>query len=146
MRKICLLILACIFVCSFSVTGYANDAVTVKINGEALASPVSARLENGRTLLPMRAIFEELGAKVNWMPDDELIIATKDDLFIVMQIGNPQMTVQRLNVSKKTVLELDVVPFVENGSTIVPVRAVAESLGARVDWEDETWTVLITTD
>ena len=64
---------------------------------------------------------------------------------IVMQIDNDQMSVQTVTSDENTAISLDVAPFIYNSRTLVPVRAVAESLDAQVDWVAETRTVIINT-
>ena len=49
------------------------------VNGKVLATDVAPQLVNDRTMFPMRAIFEALGAKVTWIEQDELIFAVKND-------------------------------------------------------------------
>lgn len=140
MRKLLIAVVLCVMV--FSQNVFANN-ITVKVNGSVLYSPVPAQIVNDRTVLPMRAIFERLGADVEWIEQERMIFATKDDLFIVMQIDNNKMAVEKIGGEKKTI-ELDTPPFIQEGSTLVPVRAVAESIGAEVKWNGETRTVDIT--
>ena len=124
--------------------GYAQD-VTVKVNGSVLDPPVPAQIVNDRTMLPMRSIFERLGAQVTWLEEDRIIVATRDKSLIVMQIDNTKMSVQNILSDEVTEILLDSPPFIQNDSTMVPVRAVAETLGAKVDWDPETYTVIIST-
>lgn len=140
MRKLLIAVVLCVMV--FSQNVFANN-ITVKVNGSVLYSPVPAQIVNDRTVLPMRAIFERLGADVEWIEQERMIFATKDDLFIVMQIDNNKMAVEKIGGEKK-IIELDTPPFIQEGSTLVPVRAVAESVGAEVKWNGETRTVDIT--
>ena len=119
--------------------------VTVKVNNFVVESPVPAQIVNDRTMLPMRSIFERIGAKVTWMESGKIIFATKGNLLITMQIDNTTMTVQRIENDEITKIELDSPPFIVDGSTIVPVRAVAESLGCSVKWDSQTYTVDIST-
>lgn len=128
----------------FSFTAHAQD-VTVKVNGSVLGPPVPAQIVNDRTMLPMRSIFERLGAQVTWLEEDRIIVATKDKSLIVMQIDNTKMSVQNILSDEVTEILLDSPPFIQNDSTMVPVRAVAETLGAKVEWDPETYTVTIST-
>lgn len=124
---------------------YGEEAeITVKINGETLKTPIAAKIINDRTMLPMRSVFETLGAKVEWAEADQLIFATKGNKLITLKIGYPKIVIQTTESEKSEVLELETAPFIEGDYTLVPVRAVAESLDAKVDWDGETNTVLIT--
>jgi hypothetical protein len=110
----------------------------VKLNGEDLAFDVPPQLINDRTMVPMRKIFESLGAEVEWDGDTQTITASQNDSIIIMQIDN---VVMKINEEEVT---LDVPPQLVDNKTLVPVRAVAEGLNADVDWNDVTQTVIIT--
>ena len=127
-----------------SVSAYAEDEITVTINGTPLVSDVAPQIVNDRTMLPMRAIFEALGANVTWMGEDKLIFATKGDSMIVLQIDNPKMSVQKIGNDENIGVNLDTPPYIKDDRTMVPVRAIAESLDAKVEWLGETKTVVIT--
>ena len=142
MKKIIISLVLCMALL-LPVMASASSDVTVLINGGVLVTDVPARIVEGRTMLPMRAIFERLGANVTWMEEDKLIFATKGDCLIIMQIDNNKMSVRKSGAEENTSIVLDVAPFIENGRTLVPVRAVAESLDANVEWVNETRTVKI---
>lgn len=127
-----------------SISVYAEDEITVTINGTPLVSDVAPQIVNDRTMLPMRAIFEALGANVTWMDEDKLIFATKGDSMIVLQIDNPKMSVQKIGNNENIAVTLDTPPYIKDDRTMVPVRAIAESLDAKVEWIGETKTVVIT--
>ena len=129
-----------------SVNAHAEiKEVTVKVNDIKVESPVPAQIVNDRTMLPMRSIFERIGARVTWMESEKIIFATKDSLLITMQIDNTVMSVRQIENDEIIKIELDSPPFIVNGSTLVPVRAVAESLGCSVKWDPQTYTVDIST-
>lgn len=122
----------------------SEDVITVMINGEKLVTDVNPQLVNDRTMVPMRAIFEALGATVTWFEADQLIFATKDETMIVLQIDNPKMQIQKATEEGVNVVELDTAPYLFESRTLVPVRAVSEALNANVEWIGETNTVVIT--
>ena len=122
-----------------------EKAVTVKVNNFVIESPVAAQIINDRTMLPMRSIFERVGANVSWIEEERIIIATKGKKLITMQIDNPMMSVQSITNDEIVKIELDSPPIIKDDSTIVPVRAVAESLGYSVEWDAQTYTVNIST-
>jgi len=95
-------------------------------------------LGGDRTLVPLRAIFEALGATVDWDGATQTVTAKKDSDVIKLQIGSNEMT-----VNGKTVT-LEVPAQLINGRTMVPVRAIAEAFGAEVYWDAATRTVKIT--
>ncbi|WP_333870351.1 stalk domain-containing protein [Desulforamulus putei] len=110
-------------------------AAQVVIDGKPMEAPVM--LENGTTLVPLRAIFETLNAIVRWEPADKTITAVKDDVTIVLQIGSTSAYRNGERVS------LQVPGKIVNNTTMVPLRFVSESLGAEVHWIDSTQTVVI---
>ena len=116
----------------------ADEGIRVLLNGAELTFDVPPQLINDRTMVPMRRIFEALGAKVEWEGETQTIRATKDGVDIIMQIDNATMSVNGRYFT------LDVPPLLINSRTLVPVRAVAESLEANVEWSNATNTVMIT--
>ncbi len=144
MRKYLLYLLLILTLLSVNVYAETKE-VTVKVNDVKVESPVPAQIVNDRTMLPMRSIFERIGAKVTWMESEKIIFATKDSLLITMQIDNTVMSVQQIENDEIIRIELDSPPFIVNGSTLVPVRAVAESLGCSVKWDPQTYTVDVST-
>lgn len=107
---------------------------------ELIAFDVPPIIENDRVLVPMRAIFEALGATVDWDGNTKTVTAKKDDIEISMQIGNDIL----YKNSEK--IALDVPAKIVDNRTIVPIRAVSEGLGARVEWNETARAVYIYTD
>ncbi len=131
----------------FASAAYADETpVTVTVQGEKLETPIAPQIVNDRTMLPMRSIFEKLGADVTWAADDQMIFAVKDDTFITLKIGFNAMSVQTAGKEGNTSVFLETAPYLQDDYTFVPVRAVAEAFNAKVDWIGETKTVVITTD
>lgn len=87
--------------------------------------------------MPLRGVFESLGAEVSWNGETRSVIAVKNNTVVELQIGNPTATVNGDPVT------IDVPPELREGRTFVPLRFISESLGAVVDWEPETYTVII---
>jgi hypothetical protein len=123
----------------FSDFGYM-PFVSVSLNGRGLDFDVPALIVGGRTLVPMRKVFEELGARVVWDAGTQTVTAYLLDKVIAMQIGNHVMQADGRD------LELDVPPQVLFSRTFAPVRAVSESLGAAVGWDEDSYTVTIAMD
>ena len=116
------------------------DIVTVTVDGNTLQFPLQDPIIiDGRTLVPMRTIFEALGADVQWIDENGVksIIASTDSTTINMTIDSDKFYV---NGEEKT---LDVPAQLINDKTLVPIRAVSESLGCSADWDEETRTVII---
>ena len=140
MKKISWVILiTVIMLLMFQVAAFADDGIAVLIDGKSVEFDVPPQLINGRTMVPMRKIFEEMGASVEWDGDTKTVMATKGDITVIMQIDNLEIAVN----DKKIVL--DVPPLLVDSRTLVPARAVAESFNAKVEWDEENQTVIITT-
>jgi len=97
-------------------------------------------IRDGRTLAPLRAIFEALGASVEWDDATRTITSRRKDRTIILQIDNPTARVNNAPIV------LSVPPVVIGGRTMVPVRFIAESLGAVVTWNESTRTVTVQMD
>ena len=117
----------------------ADAGITVNVDGEEVVFPDQKPiLENDRTLVPLRAIFEALGASVEWDDPTQTVTATKGDITISLQIGSTDLFVNG------TAKVIDVPAKLLNSRTLVPVRAISEAFGCTVDWDDATQTVIIT--
>jgi hypothetical protein len=116
----------------------AGRLIKVEIDGKRLVLPdADPVIENGRTLAPMRYIFETLGAEVEWNASDRSVTGTKDGAEIRLVIDSPSALVNGAEVA------LDTPPVLRSGRTLVPVRFIAESLGAEVEWDAARRTVVI---
>lgn len=116
------------------------DIVTVVLDGKTLQFPLQDPvIKDGRTLVPMRTIFEALGAEVQWIDENgvQSIVATTEDTTINMTINDAKFFV---NGEEK---ELDVPAQLINDKTLVPIRAISESLGCYVGWDETAKTVVI---
>ncbi len=116
---------------------YRDGRVRVRVDGETLLFDVEPEIINDRTFVPMRKIFEKLGAKIEWDDVTQTVTGTKEDTVIKLTIGN---TVATVNGTEKT---LDAIPLLNNGRTMIPLRFVAESLGCKVIWNEENNLVII---
>ena len=109
----------------------------VEVNGESVKTDVPPIIKNNRVLIPMRAIFEALGAEIDWNGETRTVLASTEKNSVRCEIDNNLMTV---NGVAKT---LDVAPEILMNRTLVPARAVSESLGADVEWDEARQTVVI---
>lgn len=119
-------------------TATAAKEVRVIIDGKVQSFEQSAIVLNGSTLVPMRGIFEALGAKITWKADTRTVTATKDGTNIIIQIGSKTATINGKEVT------LAAPATIVNGSTLVPLRFVSEALGSGVEWDGKTNTATIT--
>lgn len=132
------LIVALTLICVQLAFAKTND-ISVAVNGKVLSMDSKPYIKGSRVLVPMRAIFETLGASVDWDEQTQKVTAKKDGLAITLMIGNDKAIVGNGFV------DLDAPAEVNNGRTVVPLRFVAETLGAKVDWKESENKVIITT-
>ena len=118
---------------------FAAGTISVQVNGKALSMDSKPFIKQGKVLVPMRAIFETLGASVKWDDKTQKVTAKKGSTEIALWIGKKEAKVGSKNVI------LDVAAAVDKGRTFVPLRFVAESLGAKVDWVSSKNLVVVTT-
>lgn len=114
----------------------------VYINGEIQYFNQSAYIKNGTTLVPMRGIFEALGASVQFDNGTKKITGIKDGKTIVLTVGNKKAYIKSNGVTGS--VDLSHPAEITNGSTMVPLRFISESLGATVKWDSEFRNVEIT--
>ena len=112
-------------------------APQIYLNNQVLRTEVSPIQQNGRVLVPMRSIFEDLGATVNYNDLNRSITATKGDTVVRMALGSSNATVNSLPV------KLDVPAKAYYGRTLVPLRFVSEAMGAKVNYNANTRVVMI---
>ncbi len=124
-----------------------TDSISVVLNGETVdftddeGNKVEPQLVNDRTMVPVRKIFEVLGANIDWDGATNTVTATKAEKVMQLQIDNNVATVKTGNDVEK--IELDAAPVIIDGRTLVPARFISETLGLKVGWDEATQTVVI---
>lgn len=112
--------------------------IRVYLDGRQLAFDVEPVIDSGRTLVPLRAIFEAMGARVDWQPSTRTVTAIRGNTTVVMKIGSTQPTVNG------KIVNLDVPAKIVKNRTLVPLRFVGEAFGGKVEWDAAARTVRIT--
>jgi len=134
--------LVLIFALSFISTPVLNaneGEINVTIDGELVNFDVAPQIIGGRTMVPMRAILEALGAGVEWYGDAQTIVATTASGEVIhLGIGSNTVIVNNRRI------DMDVAPIISDGRTLVPARFVAEAMGMSVEWDERINTVAIT--
>lgn len=118
----------------------AEAPIAVYVNGEQVQFDVDPVMESDRVLVPMRFIFEALGANVSWDESTRTAIGTKGTDSVSITIDNTVMYKNGQEVI------LDVPARLIDGRTLVPVRAVSAGMGAQVVWNGKSRQVIITTN
>ncbi len=143
-KKVLALLTAAAITCAnlsaLPMTAMAEDEeIKVYVDGERLEFDVDPVTEDDRTLVPMRAIFEALGATVEWDDDTQTATAERGGDVVAVTIDS-----EMLYKNGRAVV-LDVPARMIDDRTLVPVRAISESFDAEVEWIEETQSVIITT-
>lgn len=116
----------------------AAAAVQVIIDDDKVSFDQEPMILHDFTMVPMREIFEQLGAEVNWNQATQTVVATKDEVTIQLKIGSTFL------LKNYQQIPVDVPAYVQNGRTFVPLRVISESFGADVAWDQAAKTVHIT--
>ena len=118
-----------------------NTGISVYVNGERLTFDAQPVLVHNRTMVPLRAIFEALGATVTWDNTTSTAKGVLKSTIVKITIGADKM------YKNKKAIELDSPATMISDRTMVPVRAIAESFNCIVNWYDATQTVeILSTD
>lgn len=115
----------------------------VRVNGDLVKFPDRQPYINSdnRTLIPVRFVSEALGANVTWVPETSTAVMEKNGIKVEVTIGQQNITVTK-NGSASTVA-MDTVAVLRYDRTYVPIRFVAENLGAWVSFSNYYNTVQI---
>ncbi len=112
--------------------------LTVNVDGNKIASDVPPMIVNFRTMIPMRAVFEALGAEVSWDETVQRVTAKKGSKSIEITVGSHVMAADGKE------LLLDSPAFIFEDRIMIPVRAVSEAFGYGVSWNEDIKTVNVT--
>lgn len=139
MKKIlCSIVSVFILLSVFSVTVLADENINVYYEGEMLVFDVEPQIVNNYTMVPARTVFEAMGAKVKWDEETQTVTVKKKKKSISMIIGG-----EIINQDGQ-VIDSEAAPVVLNDRTLVPIRLIAEFLGAQVEWDENANSVYIT--
>lgn len=124
------------------------EPVVVEIDGERVTFDVNPEIIDGCTMVPVRRIFEEIGASVKWDGETGTIYARKNSKTITLSLDSAQMSIDRGKTDEDgnpvvETVEIDVPAQIISGRTLVPARVISESFGLDVDWEAENNKVVI---
>lgn len=117
---------------------YANESnIKVLLDNQEISFDVKPQVINERTMVPVRAIFESMGATVDWNQDTQTVNAQKGSTKVIMKLNSNIVLVN----GKETIMDVTLAAI--DGRTLAPARYVAESFGYNVGWNQETSTVII---
>ena len=113
-----------------------GNSILVMVKGRYIDFDVAPVIENDRVLVPMRNVFETLGATVSWQGDVNTVLATKDQTVVALQPGQSHL------FKNSEVVEMPVPSVVKDNRTLVPIRAIAEAFDTEVFYNEHTKTVV----
>lgn len=117
---------------------FAQQPITVTVNGAPVQfKSMPPQMVDGHVLVPLRGVFEQMGAYVHWTAATQTVEAQRGNTMVALQIGNHTAHVNNRDVP------LDVAPEMMSDTTMVPLRFISEALGADVDWMSAQMTVAI---
>lgn len=120
---------------------YNAKEITIKIDGDTMVpKDMPAVSIDGRTMLPMRQIAQELGCEVVWNESAKQVYMVNDEYTLVFEID------KTTGYKNGKTFTMDVPPMIVNDRTMLPVRALATALGLDITWEDASRTVQIRTE
>lgn len=135
MKKVIIGLLAVLVILSLATgpnghTASANTIPAVTIDG--------GKIVQNRTLVPLRSIFEELGAGVQYNAKDKTITAKKGTTTVWLKVGS-----KTAKINNKAIT-IDAAPQVYSGSTFVPLRFIGDAFGVKTDWDPRAEAAIVT--
>lgn len=136
MKKILILIFVMLFALGLFRTALAQGkTITLFLDNEKVACDPSPLLLNNRTMIPARALFEEMGAKVGWNETTREVTLEYNDITILLTIDEREAKVNGKSVA------LDSPAVIVEERTMIPLRFVGEAIGALVSWDEKAYRV-----
>ena len=160
MKKLISVILSITMIMVIIPTSFAEDEIKITYNGEVFETDTPPVIVSDRTLVPVRGVFEAIGATVEWYEEIHQVSIHREVpsqynsgneiTDIRIYIGYNEMSKHHRNSLANYAaymldwIELEVPAQIINDRTMIPVRAVAEAMDITVDWDEETQTVILT--
>ena len=135
-KLLCIFVLCLLLVCSAFAD---NTGVKVFLDGTEIIFDVEPQIINGRTMVPVRAIFEAMGATVIWDNDTNTAFCSKDTKLVSITVDDYNMYIN------SAVITMDAAPVIIDSRVLAPARFVAEAFDATVYWDGEKSHVYIST-
>lgn len=132
---------------------FSKNDVGIKIDGKYIEVDPKAKVIGGSTYIPLRGVFEAMGATIKWSPAPSMTMdssgkRSKPDYTGIVTIRKGATMIELFVGTNRAyvndiLITLTAKPFIENGSTFVPLRFASEGLGAEVKWEPANYTAVI---
>lgn len=144
------LILGWLILFSLLLTPYVS-AETLNSNGDPIKLRLDGKLvpldqppiidSNGRTLVPLRFVAEQLGTDVEWDSRSQSALISKGIQTVILTVGETEVSITNSRTKTIATKKLDTAAIIENRRILVPVRFISETLGLEVKWNNYTRTV-----
>ena len=138
-------VLASIIINIAALPALASDDISIVLNGVPVQTDVAPFMQDGRTLVPVRAVAEALDFYVDWRPDIQEIVLM-GDITVFLSVNNTTAKTWQGAGYEVEYTVIDAPPIIVDGITFVPLRFLAESLDIDVEWNEATRTVILTAD
>lgn len=122
--------------CTITPIAEASNEIKVIVNGEELSFDQPPVMKDDRVFVPVRAIAEKLGARVDWEEYGAVTISNENS---VLNLYTNDIRFYQNNINYIS----DAAAFIENGRTLVPVRLVSQALNCEVEWDEDSQTVTV---
>ncbi len=128
-------------------TNVYADNIKVLVNNQQVESELSPQIINNVTYVPLRPVAEAMGCEVTWVAGNKTANIKNLTTIIAMQVDNKKVTkVKRTDRENQSIIECDNPPKMIDGSVYIPLRTMAEAMGATVAWDGTSKTVVIVYD
>ena len=151
MKKFISFVAAAMLAASAVPATFAEVEPTIKVDGRMVdfredQPPV---IMNDRLYVPLRRVLEQMGATVGWNAETKTVTVNSDNNVVILELvidstEITKYTFTSVQHAEKETITSDVAPVIVNDRTMLPIRVVAESIGATVEWDDETKLTSIT--
>ncbi len=122
--------------------GGTPGQINLRLNERMVAFPDAApQLQNGRMMVPVRALMEALGAEVLWLEEEEKVILEGEGFLFEFTLGSENAS-YRENGAEHT-LTLDAPVYQTEGRCYVPLRLIGETLGYEIYWDEAYQTAVL---
>ncbi len=149
-KKLLLILSTAVVATSIVATTSAKDAdpsaINLVVSGAAVECDQAPIIEEGRTLVPFRAVGEALGAEIGWEANTKTVTFDTAEGKVAFEVGGKKLQYTDKATNATVTADVDVPAKIVNGRTMVPVRLVAETLGFEVNWDAATRTVYVGSD
>ncbi|MBR5228801.1 MAG: AMIN domain-containing protein, partial [Firmicutes bacterium] len=128
-----------------SLSVHADTAVRIQVDGEIIKTDAEPVIENGRTIVPVATIIENIGGTSSWDGSNSQVTLEYEGTVVKMWIGSKKATVNGVSKTLDVAPRIVTVDANGGGRTMIPIRFVAENFSCKVDWDDAERLVLIDT-